>query len=177
MPSAGGSGEKAMFDYEVKPSGPSVLLLVLQLFFAPFGCLVFGLLTAGFFEQLLHVITRDRSADLLLGYAVFILVGFVLGYMIQRALPRARQSGGPWVWVVPCCILAWGVLDQSRAPGTVIGTYFVFTPGDEGVGVGLITLPAVATCSYSLGVFVANWAATTTMGNILPQAVRRGRSK
>jgi hypothetical protein len=149
-----------MFDYESEQPDSSVLLCVLQLFFAPFGCLVLGVLMGGLIEQLLHVVTRDRRADLVLDYVVFILVGFALGYFIQTAFPRARYSGGLWVWVAPCCILALGILDQSRAPGTVIGTYFVFTPGDEGLGVALITLPAVASCCYSVGLVVASRSAS-----------------
>jgi F0F1-type ATP synthase membrane subunit c/vacuolar-type H+-ATPase subunit K len=162
-----------MFGDNVDSSGTSVLLVLLQLFFAPLGCLAFGMLTGEIFTELLRVVTRDRRAEVALGYLVFLFVGFSLGYLVQTAVPRARQSGGLWVWVVPCCILGWGVLDQSRAPGTVIGTYFVFSPGDEGLGVALVTWPAVATCLYAFGAVLASRPATTAVGKRVRHALQR----
>jgi len=153
-----------MFADRQDRSEASVLLSVAQVACAPFGCLIVGLLVGALLEQVLHVVTRDRFADLLLGYLVFTGAGLALGYTVQNVLRTARRSAGLLVWIAPCCVLAWGVLDQARAPGTVLGTYFVFTRGDEGIGVALITWPALSACFYSVGVLFASLPATTGLG-------------
>ena len=163
-----------MFEYEAESSGFSAFLCVLQLFFAPLGCLVFTIVLGSFSEGLLRVVTKDRRAELLHDYIAFILGGCALGYMMQTAIPRARQSGGLWVWILPCCVLIWGVLDQSlREPGTVIGSYFIFSHGDEGLGVILITGPTVAACFYSVGIALASRPATTAMGAAFRRVILR----
>jgi hypothetical protein len=53
------------------------------------------------------------------------------------------------------------------------GTYFTFSRGDEGLGVALITWPAVATCFYSVGIVVASRPAITAVGAGIRRAVVR----
>src|SRR6476646_6500162 len=114
-----------MFEYEVRSSGFSVPLFMLQMFLAPLGVLIVGLFVATSVEDLLGV----RGSDLV-PYIGFSLVGFLLGYSTQTAIPRSFQSGGPWVWFAPVCILGYGVLDSfSRHPDRVLGTYFLTRPG------------------------------------------------
>jgi len=163
-----------MFDSEADSSGFSVGLCVLQLFGVPLICLMFGLLAGDVSNELLRAITKSSGAELLLGYVVFSLVGFELGYIVQTAIPRSHQSGGLWVWVLPVCILGHGVVDQlTRNPNRVIIDYFVFSPGNEGLGVALITWPALATCFYSVGVVSASRPATTALGAVFRRAALR----
>jgi hypothetical protein len=78
-----------MFDYELRPSGFSAPLFLLQQFAVPLLSLVIGGLVSAFFE--------GRSLDTLVEYLSFSAVGFGLGYKMQKTIPRARYSGGPWV--------------------------------------------------------------------------------
>ena len=145
-----------MFDSERQSLGFSLGLCILQLLAVPIVALVLGVLIGQIFEKLTGITARDGKADLILGYLLFLVVGVAIGYFAQTIAPRARVSGGNWVWVLPCCVLIWGVLEQSSAPGTVMGTYFTYVPGDEGLGITLITFPAVASCLYPLGAALAS---------------------
>lgn len=162
-----------MFEHEIGTSEPSVLLCVLQLFATPLECLFFGLLVGGVFTEVVRLATKSRMAELLVGYLVFSLVGFCIGYGTQTAIPRCYQSGGRWIWIGPFAVLAWGLVEQSRATGTVIGTYFTFSRGDEGLGVALITWPTLATCLYSVGVSIANRPAGTPFGKRIRGVITR----
>ncbi len=160
-----------MFEHEVRSSGFSVPLFMLQMFLAPLGVLVFGLLAATSVEDLLGI----RGSDLI-AYSSFSLVGFVPGYSTQTAIPRSLQSGGAWVWIAPVCILGYGVLDEfSRHPDSVVGTYFLQRPGfgPAGLAEAFFTLPAVATCFYSIGITVANRPARTRIGVAFRKAILR----
>jgi len=160
-----------MFNYEVRSTGFSVPLFMLQMLLVPLGVLVFGLFATTSVEGPLGI----RGSDLI-AYTSFSLTGFVLGYATQTAIPHSLQSGGAWVWLAPVCILGYGVLDEfSRRPDRVVGTYFLTKPGfgPAGLAEAFFTLPAVGTCFYSIGIIVANRPATTKMGAILRKAILR----
>lgn len=144
-------------------AGTRTVLYAFQLLGAPLICLGLGLVAGNVLTELAWVVLRghDRGAETLAGYTAFSAVGFGLGFAVQAMLPRAAHYGGQWAWIVPCCLLVWGLLDQSKAPGTVIGTYFIRSPGDEGLGLALITWPALAACCYSAGVVAAKRRART----------------
>jgi len=90
-----------MFNNEIgRPTGFSPPLFLLQLVAAPLGGLIFGLLVAMLFEVILRV-QNDYSVI----YFAYGLVGFLLGYFVATALPRACESGGLWVWIPPCSLV------------------------------------------------------------------------
>lgn len=161
-----------MFEHEVRSSGFSVPLFMLQMFLVPLGVLLFGLFAATSLEDLLGI----RGSDLI-AYISFSFVGFVLGYSTQTAIPRSLQSGGVWVWIAPVCILGYGVLDEfSRHADSVVGGFFLTRPGFGPAGVigqVLFTLPALGTCFYSIGITIANRPARTRMGAAFRKAILR----
>jgi len=151
-----------MLDQENEAPGFSVGLCILQLCGAPLATLVFGVLIGEVFEKLLGITGDDRKAGLSLGYLLFAVVGFLIGYVTQTAIPRVYHSGGPWIWTAPGAILLWGVVDQlSRNPGKVIDDFLIPPPGDEGLGLVLFTWPMLATCLYSVGIVIANRSGRT----------------
>jgi len=168
-----------MFDQKSNTSSFSVGLCILQSFGAPLATLIFGVLLAQIFEKLLGITADDLIAGTLLGYLVFTVEGLVIGYTTQVLIPRAQQSGGGWVWVLPCSVLAWGILDQfSRNPKRVLAACCISDPAvDEGIGIVLITWPAVATCFYSVGVMLASQPAKTAVGVACRKAIASVRPK
>jgi hypothetical protein len=159
-----------MFDhYEVRSSGFSALLFTLQMFLAPLGVLLCGLLITELLEGLFNFSGSDQAA-----YLSFGLVGFVQGYTTQTAIPRSLQSGGSWVWIAPACILGVGLIDQfNRSPGTLIATYFLSRLRFTGFEEVFFTLPAVGTCFYSFGIVAASRPARTTIGVACRKAIQR----
>jgi hypothetical protein len=144
----------------------SGLLFGLQLFAVPFLCLLFGILTYAFFEELLQIRTPNGIAELVLGYLVFSAVGFLFGYTTQTAIPRVIWSGGRWVWIPPASILVWGIWLQLRRSDTMAVFFDVLL-------LALLTGPTIASCLYSIGVVVANRPATTVAGAALRKASLR----
>jgi len=145
-----------MFDsYEIPPRGFSPAFFVVQFIVAPLGGLVFGMVAYVVMEELFRV--KDST---LLGYLVFSIQGFILGYRLQAAFPRAVESGGRWVWIPPICNLAvWVYRELERGQGSQAAWFFSFpsTHGsDEGIAMVLITWPALASCFYSIGVHAAS---------------------
>jgi hypothetical protein len=100
-----------MFDYESESGGFSGALFITQLVLAPLGGLICGLIISVVVEGALHI--RDSN---LLDYLIFSLQGFVLGYKVQSSIPRAIQSGGPWIWILPV-----GVLGLTRMRQHIVG--------------------------------------------------------
>src|SRR5579871_474316 len=111
----------------------SAVLCVLQLFGAPFLCLIFGLLVGQFFETLL-LITSKGIRELVVGYLSFSIAGFLLGYIAQTAIPRLLHSLGQWVWIVPCCLILEDIITNLGKPREILRN-FAFLHGDEGLGV------------------------------------------
>ena len=127
----------------------SVPLFVLQLFLVPLLCLISGVITT----VLLRAITGG-NVDVI-GYVSFAAVGFSLGYGAQNAFPHASLSGGRWVWIAPVCVFVAGLLfDLAKLPNE-IPDFFVSRPGREGITQVLLTLPAIGSCFYSLGLLLA----------------------
>jgi hypothetical protein len=148
-----GKGGTALFDsYEIPEHGFSPAQFLVQLVLAPLGGLVLGLIASTFLETLFRA--KDSN---LLGYIGFSIQGFLLGYKMQKAFPRAIESGGRWVWIPPVLVLLLGMLyDLSLRGGTPIAQSFWPRPGPGGIGMVLITWPAVASCFYSVGVNAAS---------------------
>jgi len=145
-----------MFTYEPRSSSFSPALFVFQLIVVPFGCMFLGLIVTEALERVLKA--GDSN---FLGYLVYSVTGFLLGYRMQTAGPGTIQCGGCFVWVIPICILGWGFTDElGRHPGLGLAVANSFWPGPENRsgawGMVLFTLPAVASCFYSLGVFAAS---------------------
>lgn len=141
-----------MVKYATRTSGLSGVLFALQLCLAPPFSIPFGLLTGIVVDRLLGLTHSN-----LVNYGSFGLVGFCLGYAVQTGLPRAYISGGRWVWVWPMCLLALSVVDELKESHNVF-EIFADRPGNPGGAMvqAFLTLPAVASCLYSLGIIVAN---------------------
>jgi hypothetical protein len=142
---------KTMFDYELRPSGFSVPLFLLQQFLVPLLSLVIGVLVSALFEG------NSPIQNALMRYLVFSAIGFWLGYKMQKTVPRARYSGGPWVWIAPVCLLIWGFFDTLRIePDKMIAEVFIGNGPETGYILIFNTLPVVACCFYSLALIAAS---------------------
>ena len=143
-----------MFDYEADQTGFSAPVFLLQLIGVPLGVLVLGLVFSIFLEALVGVKNSD-----LIPYFCYSVEGFLTGYVFQTSVPRACQSGGGWVWTVPVGLLAWGLIDELfSSPATAMRDFFVASAPDPSSAIimPLLTLPALGSCFYSLGVFIAS---------------------
>lgn len=143
-----------MFDsYEAEPRGFSPSLFVVQVVVAPLAGLIMGGVTYLLIEELFRV-----KFNTLLGYVVFSVQGFIVGYKLQAALPRAIESGGRWVWILPSLVLMWGLtVELARGPNSQVADFFALPPsGTGGLLMLLFTLPLVASCFYSVGVVAAS---------------------
>ncbi len=165
-----------MFDsYKLESRGFSPPIFVAQLVGAPLG----GLILGGLAYVLMAALFRVKDSTWL-GYFSFSVEGFLLGYQVQTAIPRAIESGGRWVWIPPLCILAFGVLiELGRGSNSQVGELFVFpsTRGSEGaLGMVLITWPLVASCLYSIGIHAASKPPRTFWGKRLRRVFVRENS-
>ncbi len=146
-----------MFDYDTEQVGFSAPIFVFQLVGAPLGTLIAGTVLSALVEGLFGAKNSN-----LIPYVCFSLEGFLFGYTFQTCRPRAHQSGGTWIWIPPVCLLAWGVLDELfRRHGTAVLDFFDATRPGPGVvyAMGFLTLPAIGTCFYSIGVMTARMRA------------------
>ncbi len=143
-----------MFEsYGASERGFSASLFVTQLILAPLG----GLLLGAMATLLLDLLLGDKHSSIL-SYFVFSLQGLVLGSRMQAVFPRAIESGGRWAWVVPVCNAGFWIVDElKRSPDSKVSNFFVVSngPGLTGIEMFLVTLPAVASCMYSIGITIA----------------------
>jgi hypothetical protein len=130
----------------------SIVLCIFQVIAAPTGGLLFGLIAAELLDQVSG--TRDHQ---FVPWLCYVLVGFVQGYMTQMIFRRSDRSGGRFVWIPPVCLPAAFILDDSRSLGTTIGKFLVYNPYSfvQGAGSALLSMPACASCFYSLGIILA----------------------
>lgn len=162
-----------MFNCEADSGSFSVGLCIFLLITAPLESLLAGVLIGESLEKLFSITADDRVAGLLLGYLLFPMLGFIIGYGTQVAIPRAYYSGGLWVWTAPTAVLLWGILDQfTRNPHEII-SFFVPPRGDEGLVAVFVVWPMIATFLYSVGILVANRPPKTAAGAAVRLAVVR----
>lgn len=144
-----------MFDsFQTTEKGFSAPLFVTQLILAPLGGFIFGGVATILLESMLGM--RNNSV---LAYLAYSLQGLLLGFKMQTTFPRALDSGGRWVWVVPLCNAVFWMIDESgRGAGSRLSYYFVFQnrPGLAGIEMFVATLPALASCMYTLGAVLAS---------------------
>jgi hypothetical protein len=164
-----------MFDsHEVPPSGFSPSLFVIQLVLAPLVGLLFGFVTYLLLEEAFRV-----RNSMLLGYLAFSVQGFLLGYKMQTAFPRAIQSGGRWLWIAAVFVLGLWILNElGRGPRAQVEGFFVFPkgPGLGGLEMVVITWPVVATCFYTIGVIAAARHPRSPWGKRLRRLIVRENS-
>lgn len=137
-----------------KRRGVSIPLLILQVFAVAPVNLMLGFLVLWALQA---VVARD-SSETLLGYALFSVQGFGLGYAFQSFVPRAIRGGAGWTWMAPAALLTWITAFDAGAHGWNYVTPY-FWPGREdadGLMLFLLTLPTVASCFYSFGVLAAH---------------------
>jgi len=146
---------------EMRPAGFSPGLFVAQLALAPLAVLILGLLSTVILEGVLKTRGNTLSA-----YACYLVEGFWLGGKVQTAFPRSLQSGGLWIWILPSVVLALSLITElKQGPDAQLAGFFIFPnrPGLDGIQLVLITLPFVASCCFSIGVWVISKPARTEM--------------
>lgn len=146
---------------EVRSTRFSPGLLVVNLVLAPIAVLILGLLSTVMLEGLLRIKGSTLSA-----YTCYLLEGFWLGGKLQTAFPRSIQSGGLCIWALPLFLFGWSLMSEmKRGAQAELDGFFVFPnrPGLAGIELTLITLPFLASCFFSLGVWVTSRPARTEM--------------
>ncbi len=140
----------------------SNLLFVFQLVAAPAGGIIFGLIAAELVDQVSG--TRNHQ---LAGWLCYAFVGFAQGFLTQSVFPRAECSGGRFVWVPPVCVLAVSIFaEYRRGLEAVFREFLVLNPYSfaQGFVSGFVTMPAFASCLYSLGILAAHRPARAPQG-------------
>lgn len=145
-----------MFSYDQPDRQFSVGPFLFQLFGVPFAILIAGFAEMLFVNTILHTTgllpTSDDSISAM--YLVYLPTGFILGFAVQKALPRAKICGGGWVWILQLLLFSWSFVVELRFGHGVVGVFRdIFA---EPIFLLLFTLPALGTCSYSLGVAIAS---------------------
>ena len=130
----------------------SWIIFFLQSVMAPFGALIFGLVAG---EAVHAILGGKQQFTIWLCYAV---VGFVQGFFTQSVIPRAKPSGGCFVWVTPMLILLVALYDEiQHFPSKAFTTFFIWNPyALDGLPSVVITFPAFASLAYSSGIGVAS---------------------
>jgi uncharacterized membrane-anchored protein len=131
----------------------SIVLCIFQVIAAPTGGLLFGLIAAELFDQV-----SGTRAHQLVPWLCYVLVGFVQGYVTQTIFRQSNRSGGRFVWIPPVFLLAVFILRDPRSLGTATGEFLVYNPYsfNQGAGSGLFSMPACASCFYSVGIILAH---------------------
>jgi hypothetical protein len=140
----------------------SNLLFVFQLIAAPAGGFIFGLIAS----ELLDQVSGTRNNQLA-GWLCYAFVGFAQGFLTQSVFPRSECSGGRFIWVLPVCVLAVSVFAEYRhGLETVFREFLVLNPYSfaQGFVSGFVTMPAFASCLYSLGILAAHRPVRATQG-------------
>jgi hypothetical protein len=133
--------------------GFSGLLLVVQMIAVPLLASVLGLALVEFFD----FATGTHGGNLLVALFCYSIVGLAEGFFVQKASGSAAGSGGFFIWIPLLCIIVAGVLRDGRGPGAAISELLTWNPYSlKGLASFLLTMPAWATCCYSLGVFWAS---------------------
>jgi hypothetical protein len=150
----------------------SIPLFIFQMIAAPAGGFLFGLIAVELCDQVSG--TRD---DQFVPCLCYMLVGFVQGYLTQAIFRRSDRSGGRFVWIPPVCLLAVLILGDRRGLGTAIGEALTWNPDsfDKGAGSMFVTMPALASCFYSIGTILAHQCWRGTKRVLLRPPRRAGR--
>lgn len=123
---------------------------VAQLVLVPPITVILGTIL-GFFLVPFRLVLNDALA----AYLAFAGAGLSLGFAVGSRSRVAIESGGKWIWILPAFILAVGAWRDFRNSSTKVLSYFVPLPGDEGLVLLLLTLPAVGSAFYGIGLSIA----------------------
>jgi len=157
-----------MFESYDDARGFSPGLFLVQFVVAPLGGLALGLVAYIVLEEFF----RTKN-NLFLGYFGFSIQGFILGFKLQKAFPRAIESGGRWVWIPPVINLSvWILRELERGSNSQAADFFA----SPGIQLILITWPAIASCSYSIGIHAASKPPQSSWGKRLRRAIVRDPS-
>jgi len=131
----------------------SAPIFLAQLLVVPVVALVAGLLAVEFLDSVL-----GSRGNQLLAWSCYALVGFAQGYLTGTNFPDVDCSWARFIWVVPvgvCVLLFLG--EFRRDPHAAINEFLVINPySTVGGALGdVVTAPTLATCLYSVGVWVA----------------------
>lgn len=84
-------------------------------------------------------------------------VGLAEGYFIQKASQCADQSGGYFAWLPIICVIVISTLRDGRGTGPALRELLTWSPYSIGGAASeLLTMPAWASCWYSVGIALAN---------------------
>lgn len=85
---------------------------------------------------------------------IALATGYLLGFYVRRVFPRFSR-GGRWAWVLPSLVFVLGILLYVRRDSVRSALLLMFdVEGEEGLGVWLVSLPAIFSVGYSLGCFL-----------------------
>jgi hypothetical protein len=133
----------------------SVPIFMLQLLGVPFAIMITGFLACLVLDLLFNL-----GDNTLVALGVYTSCGFVLGYSLQSLFAKPRSSGGQWIWIAPVSFLFFVIAKEPRRGHTLLhvaATFFSFTSASPyAFEVLLVTLPALGSCFYALGVLCAS---------------------
>ncbi len=149
-----------MFQNDNNPlSRFSIPLFWVQVFLAPLGSLVGGLVLAALIDVTLRtVLSGAPPTEDIISYLVFGSVGLATGYGVQIAIPAAIESGGRWVWIPPFGLVVWAlVVELGKDPSGATSALFLTDPQRplQGLPIVLLTCPALGAFCYSVGICLA----------------------
>ena len=161
---------------EVSPRDKSLArhmpIFLLQQIIAPLGSLIVGGIGGILLSQMARAIGLNGIGDVLIVLCI-LATGFGFGCFTRSRFLEAGTSGR-WVWVLPVCIWAWGfisdlLLHSPRLVADFLWPALSSTP-DVGLPALLLTLPAGASCCYSIGIYVTDRWLNSRMRNSLHTA-------
>ncbi len=102
----------------------------------------------------------------------FLYLGMFTGWVFGVEAP-ALISTGRWIWALPAIFFPDMLREVSKSQAIpYLPEYFFATPGNEGLGVYLFTLPTSFALGYSIGMSLAGtkskWARLTNLSPMPP---------
>ncbi len=132
----------------------SGLLFVVQIIAVPLISAFLGMLLVEIYD----LETGAREAQWLVALIAYAVVGLTEGYFTEKISGCAAQSGGRFVWAPLLCLIAIGILRDSRGPSAAISELLEITDpfSLKGLAAAFLTLPAWACCCYSFALTIVS---------------------
>jgi hypothetical protein len=86
---------------------------------------------------------------------VCLFIGVLTGWVFGLKIP-ALISTGRWIWILPAIVVFPDMVREVSRSQSIpwLPEYFFATPGNEGLGVYLLTLPTFSALGYSIGMIL-----------------------
>jgi hypothetical protein len=134
---------------------PSFLPWVVQQFCAPFVTFLAVVSTSGV-PRALNFGQATPALENWWTLAITSIVGFVLGFLVNRLFPRVAEDGR-LIWILPLVTLALFVISdllRKNNADVLNGYFFPHGEGEDGIAFVLFTIPTLACISYTIGVVI-----------------------